>query len=65
METASITTLSLDYNTDRPQMALGEYGRLVQTMVEFCLTIEDKAKRTEAAAHIVETVGRLNPSLRG
>ena len=46
-------------------MVLGEYGRQVQTMVEFCLTIEDKDKRTEAAAHIVETVGRLNPSLRG
>lgn len=65
METSSITTLSLDYNTDRMPMVLGEYGRLVQNMVEFCLTIEDKDKRTEAAAHIVETVGRLNPSLRG
>ena len=65
METSSITTLSLDYNTDRMPMVLGEYGRLVQNMVEFCLTIEDKDKRTEAAALIVETVGRLNPSLRG
>lgn len=65
METSTITTLSLDYNTDRMPMVLGEYGRLVQNMVEFCLTIEDKDKRTEAAAHIVETVGRLNPSLRG
>ena len=65
METSSITTLSLDYNTDRSPMVLGEYGRQAQTMVEFCLTIEDKAKRTEAAAHVVETVGRLNPSLRG
>jgi hypothetical protein len=65
METSSITTLSLDYNTDRSPMVLGEYGRLVQSMVEFCLTIEDKEKRTEAAAHIVETVGRLNPNLRG
>ena len=65
METSSITTLSLDYNTDRSPMVLGEYGRQVQTMVEFCLTIEDKAKRTEAAAYVVETVGRLNPSLRG
>ena len=58
METASITTLSLDYNTDRPEMTLGEYGRLVQTMLEFCLTLDDKAKRTESAAHIVDTVGR-------
>jgi hypothetical protein len=41
METASITTLSLDYNTDRPEMTLGEYGRLVQTMLEFCLTLDD------------------------
>jgi hypothetical protein len=65
METSSITTLSLDYNTDRPQMVLGEYGRLVQTMVEFTLTIEDRAKRTDSAAHIVDTVGRLNPTLRG
>ena len=65
METASITTLSLDYNTDRPEMTLGEYGRLVQTMLEFCLTLDDKAKRTESAAHIVDTVGRLNPAMRG
>lgn len=65
METGSIATLSLDYNTDRPQILLGEYGRMVQNMVEFCLTIADRAKRTEAAAHIVDTVGRLNPNLRG
>ena len=65
MDTSRIDTLSLDYNTDRPQLALGEYGRLVQTMVEFCLTIEDRAKRTEAATHVVDTVGRLNPNLRG
>lgn len=65
MDTSRIDTLSLDYNTDRPQLALGEYGRLIQTMVEFCLTIEDRAKRTEAATHVVDTVGRLNPTLRG
>lgn len=41
-----------------------EYGRHVQQMVDFCLTIEDRDERNACARAIIDTICRLNPSLR-
>ena len=32
----------LEYNSERSQLALPEYGRNIQQMVNHCLTIEDR-----------------------
>lgn len=55
----------LYYNTALPKMALPEYGRIVQNMVNFCMTIPDREERTACAYSIVETMKSLFPDLLG
>lgn len=56
--------MSYDYNTQRSKMALPEYGRNVQKMIEYIKTIEDRDERNRAAQAIVQVMGNLNPHLR-
>ena len=53
-----------DYNTQRDQLVIPEYGRLVQRMVQLCIEEEDREKRTRMARAVVYTIGKLNPALR-
>jgi len=64
MDTSNIAALSLDYNTDREQLRMPEYGRQVQSMIEYCLTLPDRDHRTKVANSIIDVIGNLNPSLR-
>jgi len=41
-----------------------EYGRHIQKMVEYILTIEDREKRQEQAHAMIELMGFLNPHLK-
>lgn len=54
----------MDYNTQRPQMKLPEYGRTIQQMVDYCCTIEDREERTKAAYSVIAIMGNMNPHLR-
>ncbi len=54
----------MEYNTIRSKMLMPEYGRNVQRMVEYLVTIEDRAKRLRNAEAIVELMGTLNPHLK-
>lgn len=54
----------LEYNTQMKKLVLPEYGRNVQSMVDYCVTIEDKEDRTRCAYAIVATMGNLFPHLR-
>ena len=45
-------------------MALPEYGRNVQKMVDHIKTIEDRVERNRAARTIISIMGNLNPHLR-
>lgn len=54
----------LPYNTQMPKLALPEYGRNIQNMVDHCLTIEDREERTNCANSIIQTMGNLFPHLR-
>jgi hypothetical protein len=56
--------MTYDYNTQRKRMALPEYGRNVQKMVDHIKTIEDRAERNRAAGTIIQIMGNLNPQLR-
>jgi hypothetical protein len=51
--------LNLEYNTSRDTMVISEYGRNIQKMVDFLVTIEDRDKRTAFAKQIVEVMGRV------
>lgn len=53
-----------NYNTQRKRMALPEYGRSVQNMVNHALTIEDRAERQRCANTIVNIMGGMFPQLR-
>jgi hypothetical protein len=54
----------LEYNTQRGQISISEYGRNVQKMVDSALKIEDREKRTKAAQNIVNVMSLLNPQVR-
>lgn len=54
----------LEYNTQQRRLPLPEYGRSVQNMVDFALTIEDRAERQRCANTIVAIMGGMFPHLR-
>lgn len=54
----------MNYNTTRESLIIPEYGRHIQKMVDYCLTLEDEKERNEFAQIIVEVLGELNPHLR-
>lgn len=54
----------MEYNTERNHLVIQEYGRNVQKMVEYLLTIEDKEKRQRNTEVVIELMGMLNPHLR-
>lgn len=56
--------LLMDYNTTRNYLSMREYGRHIQRMVEYVLTIEDREKRNLQAKLIIELMGFLNPHLK-
>ncbi len=49
----------LDYNTQRKKLVLPEYGREVQSMVDYCVTIADRSERQRCAETIVATMERM------
>ena len=56
--------MNYDYNTQRSRMALPEYGRNVQKMIDHIKAIEDRDERNRAARTIIQIMGNLNPHLR-
>ena len=52
----------LDYNTQREKLILSEYGREIQDMVNYALTLENKAERQHCAETIVQIMGRMTPN---
>lgn len=54
----------MNYNTKRDKLKMPEYGRNIQTMVDYLRTIEDPEKRQRNAESIIELMGVLNPHLK-
>ncbi len=54
----------MEYNTLRNHLIIREYGRHIQKMVDYILTIEDRNKRQEQANLVIELMGFLNPHLK-
>jgi len=54
----------LDYNTQLKRLDLPEYGRNIQRMVDYALTIEDKEERKRCVQTIISIMGNLFPHLR-
>lgn len=54
----------MEYPTLQGKLIMPEYGRNVQQMIEYALTIEDRAERTRCVNTIVNIMGNLFPYLR-
>ena len=54
----------MDYNTQRKKLLMPEYGRHVQKMIDYVISIPDKDKRNEQIRAVLNTMGILNPQLR-
>jgi len=54
----------MDYNSKRKKLALPEYGRNIQNMVDYLMTIEDRDKRNKSAQTVIDVMGNLYPFLR-
>ena len=53
-----------EYNSQRPNIILKEYGRNVEKLVEYLRTIQDIEKRTEMASTLIELIKQLTPSIK-
>jgi hypothetical protein len=54
----------MEYNTQKTQLHLPEYGRIIQQLVERCKEISSREERNEMAMAIIDFMGQRNPQLR-
>lgn len=54
----------MEYNTARNHLIMREYGRNVQRMIEYILTIKDREHRQQQVMAVIELMGTLQPHLR-
>jgi hypothetical protein len=52
------------YNTNVKRLTQPEYGRNIQNMVDFCLTIQQRNERNRCANTIINIMGNMFPHLR-
>jgi len=52
------------YNTQEKRLALPEYGRNIQNMVDYCVSISNREDRAQCANAIVNIMGNMFPHLR-
>ena len=53
----------LDYNTQREKLLMPEYGREIQKMVDYAVSLPDKAERLKCAKSIIRLMESKNPQL--
>lgn len=54
----------MEYNTKREQLAIPEYGRHVQEMINHAVTLADKKEQQKCVDAIIAFMGQMNPHLR-
>lgn len=54
----------LDYNTQREKLPLPEYGREIQSMVDYAVALTDKHERQRCANAIIAIMQRMFPQLQ-
>ena len=55
----------LDYNTQREKLAMPEYGREIQKMVDHAISLPTKEERNLCARTIIKLMETKMPQLRG
>ncbi len=54
----------MEYNTQRERMTIPEYGRNIQKMIEYTISLEDREKRNKSAQFIVNVMAGMNPQFK-
>lgn len=54
----------MEYNTSKTDLILKEYGRNIQKLVKYVVTVEDKEQRTQYANTLIELMRQLNPVMK-
>jgi len=54
----------MEYNSTREKLVMPEYGRNIQKMIEFAISVEDRDKRTAVARAIVTIMASMNPKIK-
>lgn len=55
----------IPYNTDKEPIRLPEFGRTMQSLVEYCVSLEDRDERNDCAYAIADVMANLFPELKG
>ncbi len=53
-----------EYNTTKKLLKLAEYGRNIQNMVDYVISIKSKEKRNKLSYTIINLMGKMNPHLK-
>lgn len=54
----------MEYNTERPGLVISEYGRNIQKMINYAMSLENRDERTKVAHFIVNAMAILNPQIK-
>ena len=54
----------MEYNSQRPDIIIPEYGRHIQSMVQFAVELENRDERNKMVRAIISVMGQLFPYLR-
>lgn len=54
----------MEYNSGRTRLIIPEYGRHIQKLIDYAVSLEDREERNKIARAIVNVMGQLNPQLR-
>ncbi len=54
----------MDYNTSRSTLIFREYGRNIQRIVDYAVSLEDDERRQEVVEYVIGLMGQMNPHLK-
>ena len=60
----AVKSFDMEYNSQKGDLVISEYGRNIQNLLHYALTIEDKEKRSKVAAEIVNLMNIMTPQNR-
>ena len=63
-ENANDVVYNLEYNSERMQLIIPEYGRHLQKLIFQAVEIQDDEERNKLSQYIIQVMGSLNPHLR-
>lgn len=54
----------MEYNTQREQLKISDYGRNVVKLIDYAKQLEDREERTKMANVIIDVMAQLNPKIK-